>query len=321
MYTTLVQRGRAQQGNIWKLKCVGVFCVAALQVEYQSVREKDSKGGERKKIKKWDLLDCKFFAHIDQQDSGKNAYPYICVVLTKGKRMQCLLSRSQRSNVKEKKGWEREQAGWDMSKRTSEVLTFSSQLSTIVDSRLLKEEVFGPFCGSEYTKKTDCVCVRCVQSCLFSVWAHCRCSVFSGCMWRCVSVCVCVLGVGRCTRVPPVLSHVAQQWHCESLNRRHMRNTHTDGHSAGPGPAVHFGWHSHTVVYQPHRMTHRHDDHRTFSKRHACIIKTGAENIEWALWVCPEQENRLHFSSYSTKELMNWWPLIQLTLECHMCLT
>lgn len=67
MYTTLVQRGRAQQGNIWKLKCVGVLCVAALQVEYQSVRKNDCKGGERK----WDLLDCKFFAHIDQEDSGK----------------------------------------------------------------------------------------------------------------------------------------------------------------------------------------------------------------------------------------------------------
>lgn len=94
-----------------------------------------------------------------------------------------------------------------MSKRTSEALTFSLQLSTIVDSHLIKEGVFSPFCGSEYTKKTECVCVVYSHACL--VFEHIAGALCS--QGVCGGVCVCVLGVGRCTRVPPVLSHVAQQ--------------------------------------------------------------------------------------------------------------
>lgn len=112
MYTTLVERGHAQQGNIWKLKCVGVFCVAALQVEYQSVRKKDSKSGERKKIKKWDLLDSKCFAHIDQQNSGKNAYPYTCVVLTEGCSVFCLEVKGQMLRRKKGGGESRQGKIW-----------------------------------------------------------------------------------------------------------------------------------------------------------------------------------------------------------------
>ncbi len=93
------------------------------------------------------------------------------------------------------------------------------------------------------------VCVVHSSVTLLSTVTGAECSLgASGGVCVCVCVCVfnvCVWGWGRYTRVPPVLSHVAQHWHCESLNRRHMRNTHThtDGHSTGPGPAVHFGWH------------------------------------------------------------------------------
>lgn len=75
-----------------------------------------------------------------------------------------------------------------MSKRTSEALTFSLQLSTIVDSHLIKEGVFSPFCGSEYTKKTECVCVVYSHACL--VFEHIAGALCS--QGVCGGVCVCV---------------------------------------------------------------------------------------------------------------------------------
>lgn len=163
-----------------------------------------------------------------------------------------------------------------MSKRTSEALTFSSQLSTVVDSHLIKEGVFSPFCSIQKVYKKDRMCVRCVQSCLFSVWAHCRCSVFSGCMWRRVCVCVC-WGWGGA----PECHLFSVMWpSSDTVNHRTggTRGTHTQMATALVPALLRILADTLTLWFISRRMTHRHDDHRTFSKRHACIIKTGAEN-------------------------------------------
>ena len=164
-----------------------------------------------------------------------------------------------------------------MRRRTREVVTFRLQVvsTTVVFSK-------GTFRLWECIRETVCECVWCICVQLL---------VFSGFKRRCVCM-ICFL----CVRVGGGEVHQSATcsqscgpaptpWITEQA--AHEEHTHTDGHSAGPGPAVNIGWHTRAWFRKPHRMTYRqHPDRGTVSKRHACIMKKQVNGIANELWLC-----------------------------------
>lgn len=72
-------------------------------------------------------------------------------------------------------------------------------------------------------------------------------------------------------------------------------------------------WLTQAWFHKPRRVTYRqHHDHRTVSGRHACMMKQG--NGRKCALVLSRRQNEVLIS---TRVLMNCWPLLQLTQECH----
>lgn len=103
-------------------------------------------------------------------------------------------------------------------------------------------------------------------------------------MWRGVFAAVCIGGgeVYQSTTCSQSRDPALTLWITEQA--AHEEHAQKVGHSAGSGPAVHFGWHTDTAVSYPHTKWHRvHHDCRTVSKHHTCMMKQ-VERITDHLW-------------------------------------